>query len=378
MASPDAIIVGAGPAGLACAAMLGRAGLAATVIEKADRVGSAWRCHYDRLHLHTDRRHSGLPGMPMPVSYPTYPSRAQVVAYLEAYAAHFDIRPRFGTMVSSLAREGAHWSVGTDRGAMRAPVVIVATGMAASPVRPSWPGEDAFEGGIVHSSAYRNPVPYRDKRVLVVGFGNSGGEIALDLAQAGVEVALAVRSPVHVLPRDLLGIPIIAWAILYGPLPARLVDAINAPVLRLAVGRIEDLGLRRAAGGPRRAVEETGRVPIFDVGTLSGIRDGSITVRGDIDRLTPRGVAFRDGAHESFDALVLATGFRSDLRPLLPTVAGVLDDAGRPLATGRTTRAPGLYFCGHLTSPTGQLRAIHFEAERIASLARRYGTAARR
>ena len=375
MADPDAIVVGAGPAGLACAAMLGRKGLAALVVEKTDRVASSWRLHYDRLHLHTDRRHSGLPGLTMPGHYPTYPSRDEVVAYLERYAAHFGIRPRFDTAVTSLTHDGATWCAHTDRGTMRAPVAVVATGMAAVPVRPSWPGEDAFEGRIVHSSGYRNPTPYLGQRVLVVGFGNSGAEIALDLAEAGVAVALSIRGPVHVLPRDLLGLPIIAWAILYGRLPARLVDAINAPVLRLAVGRIEALGLRRAAGGPRRAVEETGRVPVFDIGTLGRIRDGSIAVHAGLDRLTPHGAVFRDGAQAPFGALILATGYRSDLRPLLQAVEGVLDGVGRPLATGRTTRAPGLYFCGHLTSPTGQLRAIRLEAERIATLARRHVTA---
>ena len=85
MQSPDAIIVGAGPAGLACAMTMRKVGLAAVVLEKADTVGSAWRRHYDRLCLHSHRRHSGLPGMAMPESYPAYPSRAQIVDYLEAY-----------------------------------------------------------------------------------------------------------------------------------------------------------------------------------------------------------------------------------------------------------------------------------------------------
>ena len=95
MRNLDAIIVGAGPAGLACAATMRAAGLSVTVIEKADKVGSVWRRHYDRLHLHTDRNHSGLPGMTMPRTYPLYPSRMQMVEYLESYAARFDIRPVF-------------------------------------------------------------------------------------------------------------------------------------------------------------------------------------------------------------------------------------------------------------------------------------------
>jgi cation diffusion facilitator CzcD-associated flavoprotein CzcO len=376
MGNSDAIIVGAGPAGLACAATMRAIGLKVTVLEKADGVGSVWRRHYDRLHLHTDRKHSGLPGMAMPRTYPTYPSRAEVVEYLESYAARFDIRPVFNADVLSICREGAQWRADTAESGISAPVMVIATGIAGAPYRPAWPGLEAFQGEVVHSSAYRNPTSYLGKRVLVVGFGNSGGEIALDLANAGVHTALAVRGPVQILPRDLLGIPIIAWAIFYRNLPARLVDVINAPVLRLAVGRVEKLGLRRPAKGPRQRVEEDGRVPVFDVGTLSKIRDGSIKVYGGVDRLTPDGVAFSNSADEKFDALILATGFRPDLRNLLPDVKDVLDRRGMPLATGRATSAPGLYFCGHTTSPTGQLREIGIEARRIADLAARYAAGA--
>jgi cation diffusion facilitator CzcD-associated flavoprotein CzcO len=373
----DAVIVGAGPAGLACAATMRAAEFKVTVFEKADNVGSAWRRHYDRLHLHTDRKHSGLPGMAMPQTYPLYPSRMQMVAYLESYAARFDIRPAFNTTISCIRRDGAGWRAEAAGGPITAPVVIVATGIADAPYRPSWPGLNAYQGAVVHSSEYRNPAPYPGKRVLVVGFGNSGGEIALDLAEAGVDVALAVRGPVQILPRDLLGLPILTWAILYQHLPARLVDLINAPILRLAVGSFEKLGLRRAAKGPRQMVEEDGRVPLIDIGTLARIRDGSIRIRGAIDRFVSDGVAFADATVEKFDAVILATGFQPDLRRLIPDVEGVFDRQGMPLQTGRATNAPGLYFCGQTTSPTGQLREIGLEAQRIAESARRYMAAAR-
>jgi cation diffusion facilitator CzcD-associated flavoprotein CzcO len=365
-----AIIIGAGPAGLACAATMGSAGLNVAVLEKADSVGAAWRRHYDRLHLHTDRNHSALPDMAMSPEFPTYPSRAQMVAYLEDYAARFAIKPAFNTEATCIRRDGEQWRAETDRGAFTAPVAIVATGIAGSPYRPAWPGQDTYRGALIHSSEYRNPAPYAGKRALVVGFGNSGGEIALDLADAGVGVALAVRGPVQVLPRDLLGFPILSWAILYRRLPARLVDIINAPILRLAVGNIESLGLRRAAKGPRQMVEEDGRVPLIDIGTLAKIRDGSIKIRGAIDRFVIGGVVFSDGTSEKFDAVILATGFRPDLRRLLPDVEGVFDRNGMPRVTGRPTGAPGLYFCGQITSPTGQLREIAIEALRIAECAK--------
>src|ERR1700730_2841731 len=346
------------------------AGLDVIVLEKADSIGSVWRLHSDRLHLHTDRKHSGLPGMVMPRSYSLYPSREQLIEYLESYAVRFDIRPVFNSTVSCIRRDGSQWRAETARGSINAPVMVVATGIADAPYRPSWPGSEIYQGLVVHSSEYRNPAPYAGKRVLVVGFGNSGGEIALDLANAGVDVTLAGRGPVQILPRDLLGFPILAWAILYQRLPARLVDLINAPILRLAIGQIEKLGLRRAAKGPRQMVEEDGRVPLIDVGTLDKIRDGSIRICGGIDRLTPDRVVFADATSEEFGAIILATGFRPDLRRLIADVEGVFDRHGMPLVTGQTTEAPGLYFCGQITSPTGQLREIGLEAQRIADCAR--------
>jgi cation diffusion facilitator CzcD-associated flavoprotein CzcO len=206
--------------------------------------------------------------------------------------------------------------------------------------------------------------------VLVVGFGNSGGEIALDLAELKIDVTLAVRGPVRILPRELLGLPILTWAIAQRHLPARVADALNAPAIRLAVGSIESLGMKRAAKGPRRMVEEDGRIPLLDVGTVAKIRAGAIKVRGAIDRVTPDGVVFSETGPEAFDAIILATGFRPDLRALLPDAMSVLDPAGKPLVSGKRTTAPGLFFCGAIASPTGQLREIGIEAERIAKLAK--------
>jgi thioredoxin reductase len=370
--TPDVIIIGAGPAGLACAMTTRAAGFNATVLEKAANAGSVWRRHYDRLHLHSDRKNSSLPGMAMPSSYPAYPSRAQVVEYLESYAAHFDIRPAFNTTVSRVMRDGTQWRAETAQGALSAPIVVVATGIADAPYRPSWSGAETYRGSVVHSSEYRHPVPYLGKRVLVVGFGNSGGEIALDLADAGIEVTLAVRGPVQILPRDLLGVPIVSWAIFYRHLPARLVDLINAPVLRLALGDVEKLGLRRAAKGPLQMIAQNGRVPLIDIGTLAKIRDGSIGIRGGIDRFTADGVVFAGAVTEKFDAVILATGFRPDLRRLIPDVDGVFDEHGMPRVTGQATSLPGLYFCGQITAATGQFREVGREARRIAASMKAY------
>ncbi len=365
----DALVIGAGPAGLAVAACLGAQGLGAVVVEKAHAVGAVWRRHYDRLHLHTHRFHSALPGLPMPRAYGRYPSRLDVIAYLERYAARFGIEPQFGVNVRTIRRDkGAQWLADAGDRSFRAPAVIVATGWADFPYSPSWPGLEAFGGDVLHSRAYRNPGPFRGKRVLVVGFGNSGGEIALDLAEAGVDVALSVRGPVSILPRDLLGLPILSYAIAERGLPTGLVDRLNAPLIRWAIGPIEPLGLKPAAKGPRRMIEEDGRIPLLDVGTVAMIRAGRIAVRPDLAAISERSVAFVDGRREPFDAIILATGYRPDLRPLLPEAAGALGAEGKPLESGRRTAEPGLFFCGAIASATGQLREIGLEARRIAKL----------
>lgn len=364
--SCDAVVIGAGPAGLASAAQLRKQGFEPVILEAGEAVGAVWRRHYDRLRLHTDRGHSSLPGLPMPSAFGRYPSRAQVVAYLESYAERFDLKPVLHTAVHAVRREGKQWLVEAAGESLLAPVVVAAVGTASFPYTPAWPGMAAFAGPIVHSSLYRNPKPYAGQRVLVVGFGNSGGEIALDLAEAGVDVALSVRGPVNILPRDLLGLPIMTWAIAQSRLPASLVDALNGPIIRLAVGPIESLGLAWAAKGPRRSVEEDGRVPLLDAGVVAMIRAGGVKIRGGVARFEPNAVAFSQAPPEPFDAIILATGFRPDLRALLPDAKGVLSESGAPLVSGAPTAERGLFFCGAIVSATGQLRAIGIDAAGVA------------
>jgi cation diffusion facilitator CzcD-associated flavoprotein CzcO len=276
----DAIIVGAGPAGLACAAMMRKADLTPLVLEKADDVASVWRRHYDCLHLHTERAFSGLPGLPMPRSYPRFPSRLQVIDYLEAYAAEFDIYPIYHTEVRAITRSGAKWDVDCGAFTLSASIVVVAVGWANFPFRPTRPDLDDYAGTVVHSSEYRNATPYAGKRVLVVGYGNSGGEIALDLVRSKVDTTLSVRGPIQVMPRTILGISTVTLGVFQRKIPARFADLLNIPLLVLTTGSLDRLGLQRIDKGPRRLVEEDGRAPIIDIGTLEKIRDGSIRVKG--------------------------------------------------------------------------------------------------
>jgi cation diffusion facilitator CzcD-associated flavoprotein CzcO len=173
MPAPPIVVVGAGPAGLAVAACLRRAGLESVILEQADTVGSTWRRHYDRLHLHTDKGHSALPFVPLPKGSPRYVSRDELVNYLDAYARGFALDIRLEQRVTSIERGEAGWRVRTPVDAFETTHVVVATGNARIPVVPTWPGVDDFRGRVEHCSDYRNGREYAGQRVLVVGFGNS-------------------------------------------------------------------------------------------------------------------------------------------------------------------------------------------------------------
>lgn len=359
------LVIGAGPAGLAVAACLRQQRIACRVLERGSGVGTAWQTHYDRLHLHTPAGTSHLPLLPFPAGSPRYPAREQVRAYLEAYRAAFDITPEFGTEVSAARRTAAGWRVVTNHGEQSARRLVVASGLAREPFVPTWPGLAAFSGQVIHSSAYSNGEALRGRRVLVVGFGNSGAEIALDAHEHGAEVAISVRGGIHVVPREILGVPITTIARLQSWWPAGWADIANAPVLALTVGRLRKFGLQRTGAGAMRRIRDEQRVPVIDVGTMRLVRAGEIRLHPGIERFTPDGVRFVDGSQRPFDAIVLATGYRTGLTRLLEGAAAVLDARGNPKTSGSET-LPGLYFCGFHVSPAGMLREIGREALRIA------------
>src|SRR3954447_12522807 len=206
----DATVIGAGPAGLAAAAMLRRRGVDTVVIDRAPAVAASWRAHYDRLHLHTVRWMSGLPGLRIPRSYGRWVSRNHVIAYLESYAAHHELELMLGTEVTGLSRgSSGGWELALGGGdVLPADNVVVATGYNNTPLMPDYPGREGFTGELLHASSYRNAEPYRARDVLVVGSGNTGAEIAVDLVEGGARrVRLAVRTPPNIVRRQLFGTP---------------------------------------------------------------------------------------------------------------------------------------------------------------------------
>ena len=216
------VVIGASTAGLACAAHLKKAGIPFRLLEKHAVVGNAWRNHYDRLHLHTNKGNSTLPFVEYGRDIPKYPSKQQVIDYLENYVREMDLQPEFNTTVNRLSKEDEHWLIETNKGTIQSEHVIVCTGNTNKARRVNKPGLDSFPGKIIHSSEYKNGNEFKDQNVLVMGFGNSACEIAMDLHENGAKASLSVRSAVNVIPRDILGIPVLAIGIVQGGLPPRL------------------------------------------------------------------------------------------------------------------------------------------------------------
>lgn len=362
----NTVIVGASAAGLAATACLQRSGIDFVLLEQGTAVASRWRQHYDRLHLHTNRGLSGLPHFPMPNDYPRYPSRDQVVAYLEQYAAHFGIVPRFGQQVTSVDQQAGGWVTKTQDSTYHSRHVVIATGYARQPVKPTFAGIDRFQGKVMHSLEYRNGSAFKGQSVLVIGFGNSGGEIAIDLVEHGARSALAVRNAVNVVPRDLFGIPVLAISVYAPKTSPAISDFLFAPLIALSVGDITRLGLRKLPYGPQQQIKRDKHIPLLDIGTLKHIRAGHITVYPGIKHFTETGVVFDDGRELATDAVIMATGYRPAVHDFLPAAARVTDPSGVPLVSGHESGLPGLYFCGFFVSPNGMLREIGIEAQRIA------------
>ncbi|WP_405779743.1 flavin-containing monooxygenase [Streptomyces sp. NBC_00859] len=368
-------VIGAGPGGLATAAALRGHGVRAVVLEKSPAVGASWRRHYDRLHLHTTRRLSSLPGLPMPRSFGRWVSRDNVVRYLEKYAQYHELEIVTGVEVSRITpAEGSGWLLHATGGReLKGRAVVVATGFNHTPKLPDWPGSDTYTGELTHAGVYRDSAPYAGRDVLVVGVGNTGAEIAADLAEGGAgRVRLAVRTVPHIIRRSTLGWPAQRTGILVRRLPTRLVDRAGALMGRIAVPDLAAQGLPRPDTGLYSRVRE-GAIPVQDVGLIDAVRTGRVEPVAAVTSFDDGKVVLADGTRIQPDAVIAATGYRRALEPLVGHL-GVLDGRGRPVVHGRRTpkQAPGLYFTGFTNPISGMFRELAIDARRIASaIARR-------
>ncbi|MCK8434390.1 NAD(P)/FAD-dependent oxidoreductase [Streptomyces sp. D2-8] len=372
-------VIGGGPGGLSAAYALRARGIRAVVLEKSDHVGASWRRHYDRLHLHTTRRLSALPGLPMPRGFGRWVSRDDVVRYLEKYAEHHRLEIVTGVEVSRVERtaDGTGWLLHATGGReLTGAAVVVATGYNHTPRLPDWPGRAAFTGEFLHAGEYRSGKPYAGRDVLVVGVGNTGAEIAVDLVESGASrVRLAVRTVPHIVRRSTAGWAAQYSGVLVRRLPVGLVDRISRVQAKVAVPDLSAHGLPRPDTGLYTRVKQ-GAIPVQDVGLIDAVRKGTVEIVSAVDGFEDGGkIALADGTRISPDVVIAATGYVRALEHLVGHL-DVLDDRGRPVAHGARTpkTAPGLYFTGFTNPISGNLREMALDAVKIAKAVARSGS----
>ncbi|KAI3885517.1 hypothetical protein MKW92_042622, partial [Papaver armeniacum] len=261
------VIVGAGPSGLATFACLKQLNIPSIILEREDCYASLWKKRaYDRLKLHLAKQFCSLPHMPYPPNTPTFVPRAKFVEYIDSYVEKFDINPKCNRSVESAKLRillNTHYV---------AKFLVVATGENSKGFIPKIPGLESFPGNILHSSEFKSGKEYDGKKVLVVGCGNSGMEIAYDLSNHGASTSIVIRSHFHIVTKEMiwLGMNLLSY------LPLWLVDSITLALARLANGNLEKYGIHRPIGGPFELKVKLGRSPVIDVGTVGRIKQGNI------------------------------------------------------------------------------------------------------
>lgn len=356
----EVLVIGAGPAGLAASQQLKSAGLAHTVLERGETVGHTWAHLYDSLVLHTGKRMSSLPGLRFPPEYPTFVTRGDFVKYLVNYRDRFALPVKTGKQVTRLERTADGWTAHVNAERLRSRAVVVATGIVANPVAPRFPGQENFRGRVLHSVEYRRPDPFSGQRVLVVGVGNSGGEIGAELAHRGVPVTMAVRSGANVVPREIFGVPIQYLGHYVRKLPR--------PAQRVVVSIIRQITILRRGPPvlPPSPVFPLDAVPVIGFHLVDAIKAGAAQVRPGVAGFTASGARFTDGREEPFDTVILATGFHAALGPLGDLVR--TDPKGFALRSDRVTSAdqPDLFFVGQNYDSGGGLYNIGVDAGLVA------------
>ncbi|GAB3709092.1 flavin-containing monooxygenase [Mariniluteicoccus flavus] len=359
------VVIGAGPGGLAAAAALKKRGVDVVVVERADAVGSTWRGHYDRLRLHTPRELSGLPGYPIPKRFGRWVGRADVVRYLEEYAAYHDLDVRTGVTVERVERDVPNWVVRLAGGEeLRARDVVIATGYNNTPKMPTWPGLDEFGGEVVHASAYRTGAAYAGRDVLVIGIGNTGAEIAVDLVEQGAgKVWIGVRTPPYILRRDRGFWTANHMGIAVRHLPPKVFDWLQAK-MPPETPDLSRHGLPPGRDGLYSQVLK-GTIPVQDVGIVAAVKAGTVTPVATPARFDAAGVELFDGRRLEPDVVVVAAGYQRALEGLVGHL-GVLNAQGSPIVNGGKPALPGLWFSGFTNPISGMFRELRIDAEKIA------------
>jgi putative flavoprotein involved in K+ transport len=375
MASGDcnALVIGAGNAGLGAAAMLQRTGVRVKVLERGVGAGASWRRRYDALRLNSLGTMSGPPGLRVDRSYGPYPTRDQWVSHLERYAHNCGLELKVGVEVHRVDRDGHGWRLRTSSGEHCARYVVVATGLDVVPDMPQWPGSEAFDGRLIHAASFQNPAPFVGRDVLVVGVGNTGSEIAYLLAKGGAaRVRVAVRTPPNIFPRMLLGRPLYPAAVILEKLPTPLADAIGRLTQRMIYGDLSRYGLPVAPLGAKSTVHQRGIGPTIEHGFVDAIKSRQMEIVAAVDHFKGADVVLADGSRIQPQIVIAATGYRIELAQLVGHLVE-LDPFGRPIVDRNqsSSSAPGLFFSGYWSGVCGPMRRMRLEARQIARAAKR-------
>jgi putative flavoprotein involved in K+ transport len=368
----EAIVCGAGTAGLAAAAALRSVGVDVVVLERTEEVGASWRTRYNGLRLNTTGWMSTQPGYRASRRrYGEFPTRDAWIEYLEDYAAHHRIDVRFGTQVRRLESVNGGWRVETDHEDLQARFVVIATGFDHDPDLPDWPGRDGFSGELIHSSAYRNPEPYQGRDVLVVGPGVTGSEVAALLSRGGAgRVRVACRTPPNLTARKILGTSVNIHGLVLDRLPLRVADQIGWMSQRVLFGNLARHGLPRSPIGIATQSRRQ-QAPAYDSGFVSLLKSGQIEIVAAVAGFDGPSVVLADETRIQPDAVIAATGYRRGLEPLVGHL-DVLNEEGVPLVSGGNEHpsARGLFFNGYRSDLSGQLRLMRPDSRAIARAVR--------
>jgi len=356
------LIIGAGPAGLAVAGRLKKRGIDFHMVEASHQIANSWHNHYDRLHLHTVKQWSHLPHKEFPKDYPLYVSRKELVEYLTNYAKEFSINPEFNKKAHSIKKDNKLWNVEFENGSSYScKNVIIATGVNREPNIPQWKGQDTFTGQIIHSKEYKNATPYKGQSILVVGMGNTGAEIALDLSENDVQTYLSVRGPVNIVPRDLNGRPVQVTAKQLAKLPFGIGTSLGSMIRKMYIGNLAKFGVETPDMSPTRQLLETGKTPVVDIGTVKAIKEGNIVVYKNLSHFEEHKVVFEDGKKVKVNNVILATGYKPNIQNFIEHGDQLLDKYGCPNPAIAPESHKGMYFVGFDNYKLGGILGIIME-----------------
>ena len=312
---PRIAIIGAGCSGLAAIKVLAENDLTNLVcFEKNNQLGGNWvftasESHSsvcETTHIISSKWLSHYSDFPMPADYPDYPSHQQVLAYFQAYAKKFDLGKyiRFKAEILKAEKtEGERWRLHLNDGsAEEFDYLLVANGHHSTPRHPAW--KDDFTGQYLHSHSFKNNKGFEDKRILVVGAGNSGCDCAVETSRVAAQVDISVRTPQYIVPKFFLGKPTDTFAAGMLWLPRPVQDVLHKISVRMQVGRYRYYGLPEPDFPPTRSH------PTVNSEMLEKIRHGKVHPRPGIARVEGRSVHFTDGSSAEYDTIIAATGYR--------------------------------------------------------------------